>query len=94
MRRKIIGETVLELGETELKIIGEYVKKHLPQWFYEADIIPGYLYTHYLLVERIVRLEESIKYQMYKLEKKIQQIDEKIELEDLRYEARQKQLIK
>ena len=84
----------MELGEAELKIIAEYVKNHIPKWFYEAGIIPGYLYTDYLLVERIARLEELIKYQMYKLEKKIQQIDEKIELEDLRYEARQKQLIK
>jgi flagellar capping protein FliD len=51
-----MGESPVELGERELKKIGEYVKAHLPEWLGELRRD-----REIELTERIVRVEEEVK---------------------------------
>ena len=90
----------MELGETELKIIAEYVKNHIPQWLKEADIIPKDYSSNTLLVERVVRVEEmrhdmiarfeqiDRKFEMllHQMDKMFEQVDKRFEQVDKRFE--------
>jgi hypothetical protein len=67
-----MGESPVELGERELKKIGEYVKAHLPEWMGELrrdrDLE---------LTERIVRVEEEVKNLREVMEARFEVIDKR-----------------
>ena len=46
------------MKQEDFEAMGEYVKKHIPQWFKEADLIPKEYSANTFLVERVVRVEE------------------------------------
>ncbi len=59
----------------ELKIIGAYVKSHLPEWILETRSESEDPANRISLIERMVRVEEGLKHQGDLLEKLIQQQD-------------------
>ncbi len=58
-----MGEQVLELGNEELKKIGDYVQGHLSEWIREANVIEYKTHREIELIERMVRVEEELKNQ-------------------------------
>ena len=58
-----MGEQVLELGNEELKKIGDYVQNHLSEWIRGANVIELKTNKDIELLERMVRVEEELKNQ-------------------------------
>ena len=58
-----MGEHVLELGNEELKKIGDYVQGHLSEWIRGANVIEYKTHREIELIERMVRVEEELKNQ-------------------------------
>ena len=59
----VMGEVVLELGNEELKKIGEYVQSHINDWVHGSNIIDFKTNREIELLERMVRVEEELKNQ-------------------------------
>ena len=72
------------MTEDEIERIGLYVKNHLGVWLEEGNIIP--FSRDIMLSERIVRVEEAIKYQGELIEKILHQNDKRFEQVDKRFE--------
>ena len=72
------------MKEEELERIGLYVKNHIGAWLEEGNIIP--FSRDIMLSERIVRVEEAIKYQGELIEKILHQNDKRFEQVDKRFE--------
>jgi len=72
------------MKEEELERIGLYVKNHIGAWLEEGNIIP--FSRDIMLSERIVRVEEAIKYQGELIEKILNQNDKRFEQVDKRFE--------
>ena len=58
-----MGEPVLELGNEELKKIGDYVQSHLSEWVHGSNVIEFKTNREMDLLERMVRVEEELKNQ-------------------------------
>jgi flagellar capping protein FliD len=78
-----MGESPVELGERELKKIGEYVKAHLPEWLGELrrdrDLE---------LTERIVRVEEEVKSLREVMEVRFEAVDSRFDALESHVESR------
>ena len=70
-----MGESCMKAEE--LKVIGAYVKSHLPEWIRETRNDTDDSSEKFSLLERIVRVEEGLKYQGDLLEKLIHQLDKR-----------------
>jgi len=86
-RRRGMGEARMELGDRELKKIGEYVKSHLPQWISETkEVLHASLHQRELdILERVVRVEDELKNLREVMEERFGKMDE-------RFEAQQRQM--
>jgi len=86
------------LSDQQLEAIGSYVKSHLPEWL--AEIAPErrpMTITDPALLERIVRVEESLSHQrelmsqgFAAMEKRFEQVDKRFEQVDKRFESMDK----
>ena len=88
------GESSMELREEELSRIGNYVKRHLPEWLADVGLPQGYLQ------ERQIRVEEELSHQrelikqgfdlmekrFEQMEKRFEQVDKRFEQVDKRFE--------
>ena len=70
-----MGES--SMNTEELKVIGTYVKSHLPDWIRETRNETDGSLEKFSLLERIVRVEEGLKHQGDLLEKLIHQLDKR-----------------
>lgn len=72
----------MELSEDALVQIGEYVKRHIPEWVRDTPEIQ----REYDLRERIVRVEEELKKQRELMERGFDAIDKRFEDMNGRFE--------
>ncbi len=82
------------MSDQQLEAIGSYVKSHLPEWL--AELAPErrpMTITDPALLERIVRVEESLSHQrelmsqgFAAMEKRFEQLDKRFEQVDKRFE--------
>ena len=82
-----MGEAAVEIGEKELKKIGTYVKKHLPEWMGELR-----RERELDLVERIVRVEEEVKSLREVMETRFAAVYERFDAVDQRFESMQEHM--
>ena len=85
-----MGEARMELGDRELKKIGEYVKSHLPQWISETkEVLHASLHQRELdILERVVRVEDELKNLREVMEERFGKMDERFEAQQLRIDER------
>ncbi len=95
------------MKQEDFEAMGEYVKKHIPQWFKEADLIPKEYSANTFLVERVVRVEEmrhdmvvrfeqsDRKFEMllHQMDKRFEQVDKRFEQVDKRFEELRNDMI-
>ncbi len=81
-----MGDSVLELKDSDLEKIGEYVKTHIPEWIdYEMIKSKTRSDRELDLLERIIRVEEELKSQRELIKFGFEQMDK-------RFESMQKQI--
>ena len=92
-----MGEPVLELGNEELKKIGDYVQSHLSEWVHGSNVIEFKTNREMDLLERMVRVEEELKNQrelmnigFTSMDKRFEQIGKRFEQVDKRFESFEK----
>ncbi|MFW6338033.1 MAG: hypothetical protein ACOC25_03835, partial [Alkalispirochaetaceae bacterium] len=83
---------MMELSRETLDSIGDYVKANLAAWFREV-VPPAAVHTDPVMLERVVKVEESIERQMAlmrqgfdNIEKRFEQVDKRFEQVDKRFE--------
>ena len=83
---------MMELSRETLDSIGDYVKANLAAWFREV-VPPAAVHTDPVMLERVVKVEESIERQQAlmrqgfdHMEKRFEQIDKRFEQVDKRFE--------
>ena len=74
----------MELSQETLKTIGSYVKGNLAEWMREVG--PPVPSTDPQLLERIVRVEESLEHQRELMERGFEQVDKRFQQVDKRFE--------
>jgi hypothetical protein len=86
-----MGDTVLELGNEELKKIGEYVQTHLSEWIHGSNVIAFKTDREIELLERMIRVEEELKNQREIMKQGFDLMDKRFEdmylYMDKRFEA-------
>jgi septal ring factor EnvC (AmiA/AmiB activator) len=89
---------MMELSRETLDSIGDYVKANLAAWFREV-VPPAAVHTDPVMLERVVKVEESIERQQAlmrqgfdNMEKRFEQIDKRFEQIDKRFEQIDKRL--
>ena len=81
------GESSMELREEELSRIGNYVKRHLPEWLADVGLPQGYLQERQIRVEEeLSHQRELIKQGFDLMEKRFEQVDKRFEQVDKRFE--------
>ncbi len=86
------GESSMELREEELSRIGNYVKRHLPEWLADVGLPQGYLQERQIRVEEeLSHQRELIKQGFDLMEKRFEQVDKRFEelREDMNYRFEQ-----
>ncbi len=90
-----------QVDQNQLEQIGAYVKDHIGQWIEEKNIIPFTKAANFgdpRLLERMVAVEQQLKFQNEKIELLIQQSDRRFtDLQlymEKRFEANEKKLTK
>jgi len=79
---------VAAMDQNQLDQIGNYVKSHIRQWMKEADIDPSSRQPERLdreIIERIITVEQQLKFQNEKLEMMLHQSDKRFEDMNLRF---------
>ncbi len=89
---------MMELSRETLDSIGDYVKANLAAWFREV-VPPAAVHTDPVMLERVVKVEESIERQQAlmrqgfdNMDKRFEQIDKRFEQIDKRFEQIDKRL--
>ncbi len=81
------GESSMELREEELSRIGNYVKRHLPEWLADVGLPQGYLQERQIRVEEeLSHQRELIKQGFDLMEKRFEQVDKRFEQMEKRFE--------
>ena len=82
----------MELSRETLDSIGDYVKANLAAWFREV-VPPAAVHTDPVMLERVVKVEESIERQQAlmrqgfdNMDKRLEQIDKRFDQVDKRFE--------
>lgn len=81
-----MGDAAMELGDRELHKIGEYVKSHLAEWS-EGKVVDFRTNRELDLLERMIRVEESLKTQMELTRQGFESMDKRFESVDKRFES-------
>ena len=84
-----MGDAAMELGDRELDKIGEYVKTHLAEWS-RGNVLEFRSNRELDLLERMVRVEESLKNQMELTKQGFESMDKRFESMDKRFESMDK----
>ena len=92
-----MGESALELKNTDIEKIGEYVRAHIPEWIdYELIKSKTRSDRELDLLERIIRVEEELKSQRELIKFGFEQMEKRFEsmqnVMDKRFESMQKQM--
>ena len=84
----------MALKQEELEIIGEYVQSHLTEWLPEQISTPPTFNIPLELTERMIRVEEELKNQRELMKQGFDQIDKRIELQQINMDKRFEQVDK
>jgi exonuclease VII large subunit len=84
----------MALKKEELQIIGEYVQDHLTEWLPEHAYKPMNFSFPLELTERMIRVEEELKNQRELMKQGFDQIDKRIELQQINMDKRFEQVDK
>lgn len=81
----------MELSRETLDSIGDYVKANLAAWFREV-VPPAAVHTDPVMLERVVKVEESIERQQALMRQGFDNMDKRFEQIDKRFEQIDKRL--
>ncbi|MDA3937948.1 MAG: hypothetical protein PF693_01385 [Spirochaetia bacterium] len=84
----------MALKQEELELIGEYVQSHLTEWLPEQISAPRTFNIPLELTERMIRVEEELKNQRELMKQGFDQIDKRIELQQINIDKRFEQVDK
>ena len=82
---------MMELSRETLDSIGDYVKANLAAWFREV-VPPAAVHTDPVMLERVVKVEESIERQQALMRQGFDNMDKRFEQIDKRFEQIDKRL--